>query len=171
VLDEEQDNSAYLYGRLFAVLESLQGRAYPGDDLPSTTFFHRYFGGAVANPRVALVQGCQLYPAWLKKLDGVARDRGNDQASRERAEKSGRAATRFRARIRELQDRLDGPVQPLADAESQSWFVLGYFHQQAQDIRMARAGRAPEVPAGLLATANADNPDDDTNTIEGNSEQ
>jgi CRISPR-associated protein Csd1 len=171
VLDEKQDNPAYLYGRLFAVLESLQIRAYSRDDLPNTTFFHRYFAGAVANPRVALVQGHQLFPAWIKKLDGVARNGGDDPASLGRAEKAGRAAARFRARIRELQDRLDGPVQPLSDAESQSWFVLGYFHQQAHDIRMARAGKAPEVPADLLPTTDADGSSDDAGTDEGNDEQ
>ncbi|GIG93071.1 type I-C CRISPR-associated protein Cas8c/Csd1 [Plantactinospora endophytica] len=167
VLDEEQDNPAYLHGRLFAVLESLQRRAYPGDGLPNTTFFHRYFAGAVTNPRVALVQGCQLSPAWLKKLDGTAQDRGNPQADRDRAAK---AAYRFRERLRELHDRLNEPVKPLADAESQSWFVLGYFQQQAHDIRMARAGKAPEVPTDDLST-NHDGPNTGSHTDEEHDDQ
>ncbi|NMO56065.1 hypothetical protein HH310_33405 [Actinoplanes sp. TBRC 11911] len=152
VLDEKEDNPAYLYGRLFAVLESLQLRAFGRDDMPNTSFFHRYFAGAVANPRVALVQGLQMYPAWLKKLDAAARPDSKDTAVLTQAERARRAAARFRARIRELQDRLDRPVQPLADAESQSWFVLGYFHQQAHDIRMAQAGKAPEIPTEALTT-------------------
>ncbi|MFI2712163.1 type I-C CRISPR-associated protein Cas8c/Csd1 [Micromonospora sp. NPDC018662] len=165
VLDEKQDNPAYLYGRLFAVLESLQRTAYGKDEQPNTTFFHRYFAGAVANPRVALVQGGQLYPAWLKKLDSAARDNSNNPVARQSAERAGRAARRYRARVRELQDRLTPPVAPLHDAESQSWFILGYFHQQAHDIRMAKAGKAPEIPTDDLHT------DDHDNTNEGNHEQ
>lgn len=169
MLDEKQDNPAYLSGRLFAVLESLQRSTYPKDELPNTTFFHRYFAGAVTNPRVALVQGCQLYPAWLKKLDSAAQERHAGPAMREKAERARRAASRYRARIRELYDRLGKAVEPLADVESQSWFVLGYFHQQAHDIRMAKAGKAPEVPLDELA-ADADE-DLDTIIDEGNDEQ
>ena len=171
VLDEKQDNPAYVYGRLFAVLESLQQRVYPGDKLPNATFFDRYFAGAVANPRVALVQGLQLFPAWLKKLDNATREPGDGPESRAKAEKDRRAAARFRARVRELQDRLTSPAQPLADAESQSWFVLGYFHQQAHDSRMAHAGRAPEVPTDLITTTDTDEPGEDAGTTEGNDEQ
>ncbi|GAA2579908.1 type I-C CRISPR-associated protein Cas8c/Csd1 [Dactylosporangium fulvum] len=173
VLDEKQDNPAYLYGRLFAVLESLQYSAYPKDAQPNTTFFHRYFAGAVANPRVALVQGSQLYPAWIKKLDSAANTPGTDPAGRQEAERARRAATRYRARIRELQDRLDAPVTPLADAQSQSWFILGYFHQQAHDIRMAKAGKAPEVPIDQLPDTDTDEHADEhaEDTNEGNDEQ
>ncbi|GAA4260037.1 type I-C CRISPR-associated protein Cas8c/Csd1 [Dactylosporangium darangshiense] len=168
VLNEKQDNPAYLYGRLFAVLESLQRSAYPKDEQPNTTFFHRYFAGAVANPRVALVQGCQLYPAWIKKLDSTASTAGSDPTERQGAEKARRAASRYRARIRELQDRLDTPVAPLADAQSQSWFILGYFHQQAHDIRMAKAGKAPEVPIDQLPSTDDEHAEE---TNEGNDEQ
>ncbi|MFI7645191.1 type I-C CRISPR-associated protein Cas8c/Csd1 [Micromonospora sp. NPDC049460] len=164
VLDETQNNPAYLHGRLFAVLESLQRRVNGKDDLPNATFFHRYFAGAVANPRVALVQGFQLYPAWLKKLDSMARERGFDRASKDRAQKAAGAATAYRIRIRELQDRLTEPAAPLATAESQSWFILGYFHQQAHDIRMATAGKAPEVPTeGLPADQTPDPIDEGIN--------
>ncbi|WP_028193425.1 type I-C CRISPR-associated protein Cas8c/Csd1 [Salinispora pacifica] len=164
VLDEEQDNPAYLYGRLFAVLESLQRTAYRQSEQPNATFFHRYFAGAVANPRIALVQGCQLYPAWLKKLDSAAGDDSSNPISRQNAERAGRAAGRYRARVRELKDRLTGPVAPLHDTESQSWFILGYFHQQAHDIRMAKTGKAPEIQTDDLPT-------DEHDTNEGNHEQ
>ncbi|MEV0569287.1 type I-C CRISPR-associated protein Cas8c/Csd1 [Dactylosporangium sp. NPDC050588] len=169
VLDEKQDHPAYLCGRLFAVLESLQYSAYPKDEQPNTTFFHRYFAGAVANPRVALVQGLQLFPAWIKKLDSTASTPSTEPGVRDRAEKARRAATRYRVRVRELQDRLDAPVDPLADAQSQSWFILGYFHQQAHDVRMAKAGKAPEVPVDQMPTTDADEPADASN--EGNDEQ
>ncbi|BCJ58212.1 type I-C CRISPR-associated protein Cas8c/Csd1 [Micromonospora endophytica] len=168
VLDEKQDNPAYLYGRLFAVLESLQHRAYPGDELPNATFFHRYFAGAVANPRVALAQGCQLSAAWLKKLDSKARIRNGEASERTEAQRAAKAAYRFRERLRSLHDRLDGPVTPLGDAESQSWFVLGYFHQQAHDIRMARAGKAPEVPVEELTLNETDS---NADLPEGNDQQ
>jgi len=169
VLDEKQDNPAYIYGRIFAVLESLQRRAYPGDELPNATFYHRYFAGAVANPRVALAQGCQLSAAWLKKLDSKARNHGRDGTVKGDALRTAKAAYRFRERLRGLHDRLSKPVTPLADAESQSWFVLGYFHQQAHDVRMARAGKAPEVPVEELAVNDADSTDTDSTDIDGGS--
>ena len=148
VLDEKQDHPAYLYGRLFAVLESLQRRAYGGgDDMPNATFFHRYFAGAVANPRIAHLQGVQMYPAWLKKLENAGKSDNNQPEAQTHAEKARRAAYAFRKRLHSLHERLDRPAQPLTDTESQSWFVLGYFHQQAHDIRMAKAGKAPEIPA------------------------
>jgi CRISPR-associated protein Csd1 len=158
VLDEDQDHPAYLYGRLFAVLESLQYRAYQGQERPNTTFFHRYFAGAITNPRVAAVQGCQMFPAWLKKLDNAARGSDGGPGSSNGAESARRAASRYRKRVRTLSDLLDRPMGPMGDAESQSWFILGYFHQQAHDIREARAGRAPEVPVEDLPTTDTGEP-------------
>ncbi|MFX0591473.1 type I-C CRISPR-associated protein Cas8c/Csd1 [Melissospora conviva] len=163
VLDETQDHPAYLYGRIFATLESLQTRAYGQKNLPNATFFHRYFSGAVANPRVAIVQGIQLMPAWLKKLDSAARETGGSPEQRVLAEKAARAARRYRSAFKELYDRLQAPPAPLNDAESQSWFVMGYFHQQAHDSQAARSA----LSWGEPTTA----PGNDTTTIEGTNQQ
>jgi CRISPR-associated protein Csd1 len=144
MLDETQDHPAYLNGRLFSVLQSLQYRAFPKDDQPNSTFFDRYFAGAVANPRIAFVQGAQMYPAWRKKLlssaSRAAAAGKNGEAAKDRA-----AARRFELRIGELQERLTQPPRPLTSSEDQSWFVLGYFHQRAHDFRQAMAGKAPEI--------------------------
>lgn len=163
VLDESQDHPAYLYGRLFAVLEALQHGAYPKDQQPGTSFFHRYFAGAVANPRIALTQGMQMYPAWLKKLDAAARpDNASTPADAERAR---RAATAYRARLRALHERLTSPARPLTSSIDQSWFVLGYFHQQAHDQRAARAAGAsaePDIdPSGPSDSSEGPSTDDD----------
>lgn len=156
LLDEDQNNPAYLCGRLFAVLESLQYRAFPKEARPNTTFFDRYFSGAVANPRIALNHGIAMSPAWLKKL------RNSPTASREQAERNARAAVRYTARLRDLHTKLAQPARPLGTSEDQSWFILGYFHQQADDARRARAGQAPEIPAETFAD-DASDP-----TVEGN---
>ena len=163
VLDETQDHPAYLYGRIFATLESLQTRAYGQKNLPNATFFHRYFSGAVANPRVAIVQGAQLMPAWLKKLDSAGRETGGSPDRKAQADKAARAAARYRNAFKELYDRVQTPPTPLNDAESQSWFVMGYFHQRAHDSRAARAALSAEEPTGL--------PGDNTTINEGTDQQ
>ena len=67
-LDPHQTRPAYVAGRLFAALEATQRAAFRRDELPNTTFFDRYFAGAVANPRIATIQGTQMWPAWIKKI-------------------------------------------------------------------------------------------------------
>jgi CRISPR-associated protein Csd1 len=136
-LDESYNHPAYLAGRLFAVIESIQRRAYPRDDRPNTTFFNRYFSGAVTNPAVALIQGTQLSAAWLKKLEGgTSRNTANSRDAR--------AAAALRSRLADLYARYDaasgGPPRRI-DVEQQATFVLGYFHQTAHDQQQARQAR------------------------------
>lgn len=151
MLDETQDHPAYLHGRLFSVLQSLQYRAFPKDDQPNSTFFDRYFAGAIANPRIACLRGVQMYPAWRKKLLSNA-NRATAAGKSGDAAKDRAAIARFDTRIGELQERLAQPLRPLNSSEDQSWFVLGYFHQRTHDFRQAIAGKAPEIiPDPLLA--------------------
>jgi CRISPR-associated protein Csd1 len=127
VLDPANRDPAYLAGRVFATLESIQ-YAVGRDGGPNTTFADRYFAGAVANPRVALVQGRQLATAWLKRIR-----RSNEGA-----------AIALEKRLTELLDLFDAgdglPGQ--IDLQRQAAFLLGYHQQRANDFRQARARAA-----------------------------
>jgi CRISPR-associated protein Csd1 len=127
VLDPANRDPAYLAGRVFATLESIQ-YAVSRDNQPNTTFADRYFAGAVANPRVALVQGRQLATAWLKRI---------------RRSAPGTAVALDR-RLTELLDLFDaGQGLPgRIDLQRQAAFLLGYHHQRADDFRQARARAA-----------------------------
>jgi CRISPR-associated protein Csd1 len=124
VLDPANRDPAYLAGRVFATLESIQYAASP-DHQPNTTFADRYFAGAIANPRAALVQGRQLATAWLKKLRRSAPG----------------TAVALDKRLTEQLDLFDAgqglPGQ--IDLQRQAAFLLGYHHQRAHDFRQARA--------------------------------
>ena len=85
-------------------------------------------------------------PAWLEKLDSAARETGGGPDRKAQAEKAARAATRYRNAFKELYDRVQTPPTPLNDAESQSWFVMGYFHQRAHDSRAARDALSRQEP-------------------------
>jgi CRISPR-associated protein Csd1 len=143
-LDPTNTNPAYVCGRLFAVLEATQRAAYRRDQEPNTTFFDRYFAGAVANPRVAIVQGSQLSAAWLKRIRGSG-ERDTDNGS---GNKRLGAYYALKNRLDELHQML--AVQPLPariTTAEQSLFIIGYHHQRADDLARARAGRAPEIVA------------------------
>jgi len=141
-LDPTQDDPAYVSGRLFAVLEATQRAAFPREEQPNTTFFDRYFAGAVANPRVALVQGSQLWPAWIKKITSSAERERTPQGRNRRLA----AAAALRTRITDLLALLNAEALPARiTTEAQSLFIVGYHHQRADDLARARAGRAPEI--------------------------
>lgn len=133
-LDDDNHSPSYVAGRIFAVLESLQRSAYPGKDAPNLGFYGRYYSGAIANPNVALVAGEQLSAAWVKKLEG----RGQ-----------GGIAFIYKNRLTDLYERIDeaGGIPARIGLTEQGSFILGYHHQRADDLRRARAGKAPEVPA------------------------
>jgi CRISPR-associated protein Csd1 len=142
VLDPANRDPAYLAGRVFATLESIQYHVSRGNQ-PNTTFADRFFAGAVANPRVALIQGRQLAAAWLKKLRPLATG----------------TAVALDKRLTDLFDLFDAgdglPGQ--IDLQRQAAFLLGYHHQRAEDFRQARARAAKEAqpaddhPAAVLA--------------------
>jgi CRISPR-associated protein Csd1 len=132
-LDPNNRDPAYLAGRIFATVARIQylavrnesGREEGGEKKKlNTTFVDRYFSGAVANPRVALVQGRQLAPAWLKKIR-----RSNEDA-----------AFALDRGLTELSDLYDaaGGFPGRIDIRQQATFILGYDHQRAYDFRRAR---------------------------------
>jgi CRISPR-associated protein Csd1 len=142
VLDPANRDPAYLAGRVFATLESIQYHV-SRDNQPNTTFADRFFAGAVANPRVALIQGRQLAAAWLKKI-------------RQSAPGTAVALDKRLTELIDLFEASDGlPGQ--IDLQRQAAFLLGYHHQRADDFRQARAradkGTQPadDQPAAVLA--------------------
>ena len=152
-LDPDNHDPAYLAGRIFAVLEQIQQRSSGPDQARkngsetakpkqvNTSFTDRYFGGAVANPRIALIQGQQLAQAWLKKLN---RTRPG-------------AASKLRQQLTDLFDCFEATagLPGQADLTRQAAFILGY-HQQRADSR--RRALATTSAAGELQPAPEGNP-------------
>ncbi len=143
-LDPTNTDPAYVAGRLFAVLEATQRAAYPGEDEPNTSFFDRFFSGAVANPRIAAIQGGQLHAAWIRKIRTTAERERTPDARRKRLG----VAAALKTRLDELYTLFDAAALPARiTTEAQSLFIVGYHHQRAHDLAQARAGRAPEITA------------------------
>jgi CRISPR-associated protein Csd1 len=130
MLDPANRDPAYVAGRVFATLESIQ-YAVSRDSQPNTTFADRYFAGAITNPRVALVQGRQLATAWLKKIRRSAPG----------------TAVALEKRLLELLDLFDAAtgLPGQIDLQRQAAFLLGYHHQRAEDFRQARAASKAEA--------------------------
>jgi CRISPR-associated protein Csd1 len=141
-LDPDNRDPAYLAGRIFAVLEQIQRRSNtPGkaqkngtSETPeqgmrgkqvNTSFTERYFGGAIANPRIALIQGQQLAQAWLKKLNRTQPG----------------TASALRQQLTELFDCFEATagLPGQADLAHQAAFILGYHQQRADSRRRAIA--------------------------------
>jgi CRISPR-associated protein Csd1 len=121
-LETENTNPAYLCGRLFAVLESVQRAAMPNIN---NTIADRFFGTASSAPASVfgrLIRGSQSH---LGKL---------------RRERKG-AYEALQQRLEEIQSKLDGFPATLPLKE-QGMFALGYYHQRAMDRAAAKAARA-----------------------------
>ena len=99
----------------------------------NTSFTDRYFGGAVANPRIALIQGQQLAQAWLKKLN---RTRPG-------------TAGRLRQELTSLFDGFEATagLPGQADLAHQASFILGYHQQRADSRRRAIAATSAKASA------------------------
>lgn len=130
-LDETNTDPAYVSGRLFAAYEQLQhDTAYepnPEGGKGATTrvnvtFADRYFAGAIANPRTALLAGARLAQAWLTKLH--RRHRGG-------------AAVNSQKKIDDLHKLLDahGGLPVRLTPAQQGRFVIGYHHQRAHHFQ------------------------------------
>lgn len=130
VLNPENNQPAYVAGRIFAVLTDLQyqaNRARGGEAL-NTTFGDRYFSRAVTSPAVALVTGRRTARAWLRVL-----------RPRNRA-----AAAAIEARMDELFDQLAkaGGIPHGTVLAEKAAFILGYHQERAA----ARAKRTKNIP-------------------------
>jgi CRISPR-associated protein Csd1 len=143
-LDPDNHDPAYLAGRIFAVLEHIQYRSNAPDQAKknadqaatqtkkprqvNASYTDRYFGGAIANPRIALIQGQQLAQAWLKKLNRTQPG----------------AASKLRQQLTDLFDCFDAAagLPGQADLTRQATFILGYHQQRADSRSRAIAARS-----------------------------
>lgn len=108
-LNEQSENSAYILGRLFAVLEKAQQDANPGI---SATIKDRYFTSACATPASVFPVLLRLAQHHISKADyGYTSDK----------------------RIGEILEKMDidnNPFPSNLSLEQQGVFVLGYYHQR-----------------------------------------
>lgn len=124
-LDEERNEPAYLYGRLFAERESLQRRAL-GE--VNTSITDRYFDRASADP---LSVERALTVLEKKHLESLRR----------KGEKG--AGVAFDKRISALHERI-GSEPPLRrmSAEEQALWIAGYYQQRQQNFRAATESKS-----------------------------
>ena len=108
-LNEESRETAYVLGRLFSVLESIQMDANPGI---KATIRDRYFNSACATPASIFPVLIKLKNSHIKKLE---RDKGG-------------AKVYYEKLLTELMGKLDEYPKRLS-LEEQGKFILGYYHQ------------------------------------------
>jgi CRISPR-associated protein Csd1 len=129
-LDSENQNPAYLCGRLLAVLEQAQRLAVN----PRATIVARFFGTASSAPLSVfprLLRGAQAH---LAKLE---RDRRGAYLALQR-------------RMEEIIGGISGFPATLT-LEEQGLFSLGYYHQRAHDRAQAKEARAAREAAAQAA--------------------
>lgn len=116
-LDESNINSGYRLGRLFAVLEKVQGEANPG---LNTTIRDSYFGSASSTPSA-------VFPTLMR--------RNQYHMTKLRKEKPGLYITRDKLIQTICNDGIDGELgfRPILSLADQGRFVIGYY-QQRQDL-------------------------------------
>ncbi|MFC4049057.1 type I-C CRISPR-associated protein Cas8c/Csd1 [Actinomadura syzygii] len=142
-LDENFNDTAYVWGRLFAVLESIQRRALPD---VNATIRDRYFGLAMTQPEATMRMLRTNANGHIKKLVRRDETRGAGYA--------------LDSRLAELSQLIEPRVGlPLVlDAPGQTRFILGYDHQRAADMAAARAAteakKSGGQPGGALTTTN-----------------
>ncbi|MDA0568012.1 type I-C CRISPR-associated protein Cas8c/Csd1 [Streptomonospora sp. S1-112] len=129
VLDENRTDPAYVAGRLFAVLESLQYRALRDPDTgqgPNSTIADKVLSSAKSTPRARMEPLLDKSQAHLRRLrtSGAPKDRAAHHAY-------------FRT-ICELHDLLEHPLPEVLDQQGQSLFSLGYYQQHSHDQRQRR---------------------------------
>ena len=108
-LNEGCEESAYLLGRLFAVLESIQKDANPGIN---TTIRDRYFNSACATPASVFPTLIKLKNSHIKKLE----------------RESGGTKIYYEKMLTELMGKIEKFPRRLS-LEEQGKFMLGYYHQ------------------------------------------
>ena len=108
-LNEESRETAYVLGRLFSVLESIQMDANPGI---KATIRDRYFNSAAAAPASTFPVLIKLKNSHMKKLE---RDKASSKIYYEKL-------------LTEIMGKLDEFHRRLS-LEEQGKFILGYYHQ------------------------------------------
>mgnify|MGYP005765598725 FL=1 len=108
-LNEESRETAYVLGRLFSVLESIQMEANPGI---KATIRDRYFNSACATP-------ASIFPVLIKLKNSHMKKLERDKSS---------AKIYYEKLLTELMGKLDEYPKRLS-LEEQGKFILGYYHQ------------------------------------------
>ncbi|WP_331735914.1 type I-C CRISPR-associated protein Cas8c/Csd1 [Streptomyces sp. NBC_00057] len=130
-LDKDSTDPAYLCGRLFAVLESVQDEALP--DI-NTTLRDKYFSAAVAAPSITLRRLFADSGAHFKRL------RRDKPAARHALEK----------RLFEIYSKVSDDLPGHLTDVQQGRFIIGYSHQRHEDLarkQAAKERRLAAVPA------------------------
>ena len=109
-LNEESQDTAYVLGRLFSVLESIQMEANPGI---KATIRDRYFNSACATPASIFPVLVKLKNSHVKKLE---REKGS-------------AKVYYEKLLTEIMGKLDDRFPTRLSLEEQGKFILGYYHQ------------------------------------------
>ena len=118
-LNGETNDTSYVLGRIFAVLESIQEKANPGIN---ATIRDKYFNSACANPGPVFPVLMKLKNSHIRKIER--------QKEREEFE--------------ELLTVLTGKIAEFPKSltlEGQGRFILGYYHQMQEDIRKRRKNK------------------------------
>lgn len=109
-LNQESNNEAYLLGRLFAVLESLQKRSAAPTKL-NVTIKDRFFASAAANPGIIFPQLLRLAQNHERKLDTGIK-------------------VYYDKMISELLGKMQPSFPKSMNLVDQGVFYLGYYHQK-----------------------------------------
>ena len=109
-LNESSNETPYILGRLFSVLESIQKDANPG---VNTTIRDRYFNSACATPASVFPVLIKLKNSHIKKLE---------------REIGGGSKIYYEKLLTELMEKINAFPQRLS-LEEQGKFMLGYYHQ------------------------------------------
>lgn len=116
-LDESNKNIAYLCGRLFAVLESIQYHASGGN--LNSGIRERFFSFASTMPSTAFGRLMRLSQHHLSKI------RGDNPG----------LAINLDKKISELMNSVEGTRFPVSfSLEDQASFAIGYYHQRQKDF-------------------------------------
>ena len=108
-LNEETNDTAYVLGRLFAVLEAVQEEANPG---VNATIRDRYFNSACATPGAVFPILMKLKNSHIRKIE---RQKIGKKVYLENL------LTQLMGKIEDFPKRLT--------LEEQGHFILGYYHQ------------------------------------------
>ena len=114
-LNKDCNEAAYVMGRLFSVLETIQKEASP---TITTTIRDRYFNSACATPAVIFPVLIKLKNSHMKKLE---RDKGG-------------AKVYYEKELTEIMGKLAAFPKRLS-LEQQGQFALGYYHQQQEKYK------------------------------------
>jgi CRISPR-associated protein Csd1 len=127
VLDPNCNNNGYCLGRLFAVLEKLQGEAIGS---PGATITDRFYGSASATPVAVFGTLIRKAQHHLGKVQGPF----------------------YARKLQEVLDLLrpENAFPPTLSLEEQGLFALGYYHQKAD---LWKGKDKPEAPVAAVEPA------------------